>query len=343
MKFDVVTGNPPYQEEIEGTSATQIYPYFMDMAYSLSDLVCLVTPAKFLMNAGKTSKDWNEKMLKDEHLRIVEYNKKSSVFFPNTAINGGVAITLRNKNIKVSPIRFFYPYEEMPRIIEKVKNKDFESIQKIFFPQTKWDLEKLYSRFPNAKEFIGSKGNEKRLTSSIFTDMNEFPLFHESSNEIENPILIYAKGGSKKFIDEYFLDSNNNIRGYKAIISAADGASGNIGDDSVRITGKPFLGIKNSGYNQTFISFGNFKDQSEAEALVKYLKTKFVRLLVGTLKATNGTKFDVWQNVPLLNFKEEKNIDWSKSIPEIDKQLYKKYGFNQSEIDFIENHIQAME
>ncbi|MCD9290101.1 Eco57I restriction-modification methylase domain-containing protein, partial [Limosilactobacillus reuteri] len=52
FKFDVVIGNPPYQEEVEGTSDKQIFPYFMDQAYKIGEKVELITPAKFLSNAG---------------------------------------------------------------------------------------------------------------------------------------------------------------------------------------------------------------------------------------------------------------------------------------------------
>lgn len=37
------------------------------------------------------------------------------------------------------------------------------------------------------------------------------------------------------------------------------------------------------------------------------------------------------------------DIDWSKSISEIDKQLYKKYNLSQEEIDFIETKVKPME
>src|SRR5699024_4338149 len=71
MKFDVVIGNPPYQEDIKGTSARQIYPHFMDNSYEIGNRVLLITPARFLFNAGKTSKKWNEKMLSDYHLKVL--------------------------------------------------------------------------------------------------------------------------------------------------------------------------------------------------------------------------------------------------------------------------------
>ena len=48
-------------------------------------------------------------------------------------------------------------------------------------------------------------------------------------------------------------------------------------------------------------------------------------------------------NVPLQDFSDNSDIDWSKSIPEIDKQLYAKYDLNEDEITFIESMIKSME
>lgn len=69
MKFDVVIGNPPYQNEGIGEVARDepVYNKFMEYAYNLADKVCFITPARFLFNAGQTPKKWNEKMLYDTH------------------------------------------------------------------------------------------------------------------------------------------------------------------------------------------------------------------------------------------------------------------------------------
>jgi len=51
---------------------------------------------------------------------------------------------------------------------------------------------------------------------------------------------------------------------------------------------------------------------------------------------------EVWKNVPLQDFTSNSDIDWSKSIAEIDQQLYKKYGLNEEEINFIETKVKEM-
>ncbi|MGL4607422.1 MAG: hypothetical protein ACRCU3_08170 [Eubacteriaceae bacterium] len=88
---------------------------------------------------------------------------------------------------------------------------------------------------------------------------------------------------------------------------------------------------------------GNYISEQEAESTLKYLKTQFVRFTVMiTLSAVNLSKL-VFMNVPLQDFTANSDIDWSKSVAEIDKQLYSKYGLTDDEIAFIEEKIKPME
>lgn len=104
------------------------------------------------------------------------------------------------------------------------------------------------------------------------------------------------------------------------------------------------IGVPRTGHTQTFISFGNFNSELEAINLSKYIRSKFLRTLLGVERAThdNATK-DIWKYIPLQDFTSNSDIDWSKSIPEIDQQLYAKYDLSEEEIRFIEENVQPME
>lgn len=122
FKFDVIIGNPPYQEKAPGTSTSDkpIYHYFMDSAYELADKVELVTPARFLFDAGATPSEWNKKMLNDVHLKVLCYEPLSADVFSGTDIKGGVAITYHdNKNV-YGEIGIFSAFEELNSIGGKV-------------------------------------------------------------------------------------------------------------------------------------------------------------------------------------------------------------------------------
>ena len=104
----------------------------------------------------------------------------------------------------------------------------------------------------------------------------------------------------------------------------------------------PMIGTPMIGTTDTFLSIGEFDNAVEAENCLKYVKSKFARTMLGTLKATQHNPKETWANVPMQNFTDQSDIDWNVSIPEIDKQLYDKYGLTSEERMFIEKMIRDM-
>ena len=342
MKFDFIIGNPPYQEEIEGSSDRPIYNTFMDAAYGISDKVELITPARFLFNAGKTPKAWNQKMMEDEHLKVLLYERDSSKIFPNTNINGGIAITYRDAQENFGAIEIFSAYDELRNIQEKIQSflKD-GAITEIIISQNRFNLEALYEDYPECAGIISSEGRERRIVSSAFEKLPVFKNEKESEHDIKILGIINTKR-QYRWISSKYVEENGNLRKWKVFVPSANGASGTIGEQAARIISKPVLGQPNEGITQTFISVGAFESEYEAQAALKYVKSKFARILLGILKITQHNPGPKWNFVPLQDFTPDSDIDWSKSIQEIDQQLYKKYGLNEREIQFIESHVKEM-
>jgi type II restriction enzyme len=103
------------------------------------------------------------------------------------------------------------------------------------------------------------------------------------------------------------------------------------------LIGKPFTGC-----TESFLQIGSFGKELEAQSCMKYIKTKFCRIMLSTLKVTQHNPKNTWKNVPLQDFTNKSDINWSKSIADIDKQLYLKYVLDKKEIDFIETHVRPM-
>jgi hypothetical protein len=130
---------------------------------------------------------------------------------------------------------------------------------------------------------------------------------------------------------------------YRVVLPKANG-SGAIGEVlSTPLIGEPLIGEPLIGFTQTFISIGSFNKREEAENCLRYIKSKFARTMLGILKITQDNPKDKWQKVPLQDFTVNSDIDWTKSVPEIDLQLYKKYGLSNEEISFIEEKVQPMD
>ena len=90
------------------------------------------------------------------------------------------------------------------------------------------------------------------------------------------------------------------------------------------------------------MSIGLLNTEEEAEGLLKYIKTKFARALLGVLKITQHNSNECWRYVPAQDFSEKSDIDWTKSVHEIDLQLYRKYGLSVEEINYIEENVKEM-
>lgn len=338
MKFNAVVGNPPYQITKEGTSDNPVYHLFMDVAFKLSNKVSLITPARFLFNAGKTPKEWNSRILNDKHFRVIWYKSRSADIFPNVDIKGGVTVTLRDQEQIFGKIGTYTSFPELNSILQKVVDyNDFTSISEIIHPQNKFSLANLYLDFPHYKDIVGSDGKEKRLTTSIFEQLDVFS--EESLNDNSISILGLIKNiRMYRYISSKYIESHENLRKYKVLVPKSNG-SGTLGE----VLSTPLIGEPLTGYTQSFISIGSFETRKESESAIKYVRSKFSRVMLGVLKVTQDNSREVWKYVPLQNFTENSDIDWSKPIKDIDKQLYAKYGLNENEIAFIESTIKPME
>ena len=343
MKFDVVIGNPPYQEETEGTSDKPIYNYMMDAAEEIADKVCLITPARFLFNAGKTPKAWNRKKLNDPHFKVNYYEQDSSRVFPNTDIKGGVVITYSDNKEEFGPIGTFTPFLELNTIMDKVSLiSGDDSFSELIYALESYKFSQcIHVEHPYIENRL-SKGHKFDVTTNIFEKLPE--LFHSQLNPNENEsdyIKIIGRENNvrcEKWIKREYINSPDNFVNYKVILPKANG-SGVLGEPlSTPLIGKPYY-----GHTQTFISVGSFNSYDEADACIKYIKSKFARTMLGILKVTQDNKKEAWRKVPLQDFTSNSDIDWSQSIENIDQQLYKKYNLSQDEIDFIESKVRAMD
>ena len=346
MKFDYVIGNPPYQKNTGETANRQepIYHFFMDSAYEIGEKVELITPARFLFNAGQTPVEWNKKMLNDENLKVLSYTANSKEVFPENDIKGGVAITYRDSTRNFGAIRTFIAYTELRTIRDKVRDIETEFISDYVIGQSNFNLDNLYKDYPNFKDRIHSGGRSKQIRSNAFEKFPEIFKDEESSKEMLKFYGIEKHNRTYKYIESKYIEPLANQDFYKVLIPQANG-SGAIGEVlSTPVMGTPVMGTPVMGYTQSFIGLGVFKEEKECLNCLKYVKTKFARAMLGTLKITqNNAAPVIWSNVPMQDFTENSDIDWSVSISEIDKQLYKKYGLDEKEIAFIEEKVKEME
>ena len=344
MKFDVVIGNPPYQEEAQGTSTKDmpIYHKFIDSAIEVGEKACLITPARFLFNAGGTPKKWNREILKNPHVKVPYYEQSSAKVFPNTDIKGGIAITIFDKHKDYGAIETFTSFEELNSIMKKVNVASELSLAEIVTNRGAYRYSDLiYKDYPDAMKRV----SDRRLASNAFIKLREL-FYNHIPNDGNEYIKILGRFDNErvyKWFRKDYINNPINLEKYKIIIPKANG-SGAIGEVlSTPLIGEPLIGEPLIGYTETFIAIGAFITEFEANACLKYIKGKFSRAMLGILKITQDNTKETWRKVPIQDFTPSSDIDWSQSIENIDQQLYKKYNLSQEEIDFIESKVRAMD
>lgn len=341
MKFNAVVGNPPYQENIANRSEQPpVYHLFYDASFKLSERVTLISPARFLFDAGKTPSEWNKKILNDNHFKVCKYYENSHEVFPTVDIKGGVAITYRDINKNFGPIKMFVVNDYTRGILDKVLNKMNKSLANIVYSNTSYKYSDFFFKENNGYEKRVSGGSAKYLSSSVFEKFPEV-FYLNMPEDGEKYAAIIGRQNSQRikyYFKEKYLNPPTNYLKYKVFLPSSNG-TGQMGE----AISSPIIAHPGFGATETFISLGSFNTEEEAGNLIKYIKTKFCRILLGTKKVTQGNKNSkVWENIPMLDFSANSEIKWNNSIDEINNQLMNKYCLTKEEKEYINKTAQEM-
>lgn len=329
MKFDVVIGNPPYQKTngnvTEGSVASgeSIYQLFFENATRISDIVCMITPAKWF--AGNKKLDNMRKiLLTGNHITkigILDANKifhiimdKVSYFCWNKEYCGQAEI-VDETNMQNNDTRFITNDKIDCFIVSKL---DASIVQKVINGKS---IEQ-YINSQNAFGLISKTRGFKEKTAD--SDL----IMHYTGYECQGDNICYIpKDWVSKHVE--YIDK------YKVLYPHGCGSKSNV------LTRVIFAG-KNEVCTQSYIVVGPVSTEESARRIEKYLKTKFVRAIVRIRMVDQHMDADRFRFVPVTPL-SDCSIDWSQSIADIDKQLYKKYNLTDEEIDYIEKTINPMQ
>lgn len=355
MKFDIVIGNPPYQENDNGkrddgaanASASPIYNHFFYLAREVAlKKVNLIFPARWLNGAGKGLSDFRRDMLQDQHIRSMSVFKNASMLFPNTDIKGGVLYLTYDKEY-IGPADISVIDHDEQRY--KFKSYLNSAGSGVFIPYG--ELVSIFEKVSKVadlkEENIGKITSVRKpygLATNFFNDPQKFNLpeiYEEKQNKDDIEILgLIEKKRTYRYVpvDYPIPDGRKTIYKWKVFASKAMG-SGEFGEKVPSLS----IGAPGQIATETFIQIGAFNDEFEVKALRKYYYSKFFRAMLGISKTTHDAPARVYSLIPLQDFTKNSDIDWSLSISKIDQQLYEKYGLGQEEVNFIESKVRSME
>lgn len=331
MKFDVIIGNPPYQMSDGGNSASAapIYQHFVEKSMKLKPrYLSLIIPARWY-SGGKGLDSFREKMISDKHIRILHDFLNASDCFPGVEIKGGICYFLWNRD-----------NEGTCEITTHVSN-DNVSTQNRYM---KFGDNDIFIRRNEAIEILAKIQSKKEKPFSDFVSSRKpFGLptnFEGHLGREKDDITLYQHGGTAYIRPSEILKNKQWVEKSKLYISKAYGASD---DWPHQIINKPIFGSKNSCCTETYLVIGPFETEEITNNVMKYIKTQFFRFLVSLIKISQDATQRVYQFVPAQNFSSNSEIDWSKTVGEINQKLFEKYGLVEPETKFIESMIRPME
>ena len=344
MKFDFVIGNPPYQEMSKNNKMTRsIYPDFVRSSQAIGQIVSLVMPARWMSGENgpyRETQHFIDEMLKGDHLQSFHLYPNSSDLFPNVDIKGGVCFFVWNRAYSCDRVN--YAITENGAYKKVLTSFRIAENVIIRFPELISILEKTKAISTIYLNTWVSSWNPFGFISDLFTKNKEGVSRISEEKQQDDDYLVHGLLKNKRvirYIPNSALKKNIHIaHSYKVFLPRANG-SGVFGE----VFSTPMIGTPMMICTDTLLQIGVFDNCTEAENLLKYVKTKYFRTLVGIKKTAVFNYKECFTFVPLQDFTAASDIDWSRSVAEIDRQLYAKYGLSAEEVAFIEEKIKPME
>lgn len=321
MKFDVVIGNPPYQEStgsgLNESGGKALFDSFIINGTNITDrILCMITPTKWMTGNMKTFASVRQALLADKHLcEMVDYMNAKDIF-SDRSIAGGVSYFLYDKkyqgdtkfttvnNEQYTAMRKLCADDIVPRhyvgdtVIDKIRKKSTNYLSDHIYKNL-WDLDTDYVGNP-----IRTTDDEVEVITPRGVSYAEF--------EYKPKYCDTYKVMFTRVVPDHAVEPD---RGFKYSILSS-------------------LQILKPGQicNASYMAVCNILKEEYANNVKEYLETKFVRFLILQTLFGIGLTPDRFKYVPLMDFSRA----WT------DEELYKYFGLNSKEIEFIENIIKPI-
>lgn len=340
MKFDAIIGNPPYQSAggSGGTNDSSIYQDFVQLALDANPRYVSMIIKSQWFSGGRENLigEFRKRMLSNRSLKVLHDFANSRDIFPDVEIKGGICYFL----------------------IDSTYNGDCDTdlyLNGEHYPMSR-DLRKydVYIRHPLSLSIVEKvKGKAEALVSDLVSSDTPFGIPTNPQSSRKTPFHVAESKTPECQTVLFYNDRNVRKRGYVALKdikkNAADvgrpkavfpktGWSGN----DPHVLGEPLIAPPNSVCSQTYL-YAAFDTQEEVENFIKYYKTRFFRFLVSVLKITQDAMKRVYRYVPVQDFTNRSNVDWSADVDSLDNQLFTYYGLDSEEVLFIRRTIEAMD
>ena len=336
FKFDAVVGNPPYHYET-GRRKIPIYQHFLMSANKIAKVGMFITPDGFIKGGQQLEplRDW---MVTTRHLVKAEFHKDS--LFNGVAVDA--AITFFDYAKSIPNPRKIVINEKGQVAYDGVLDYKYRDVE---VDERKYQILSIFERIisneqSNMSDIIPGRAPFGLNTKCWRENQDKFMTGPDQTHYVKvlvnegdhdfyyiNPLDIFDYNGSDGKIDHVKL---GNAEKWKMVFPKAGLVKNKALSTQILKPGEIFT-------DKYLCIFAN--NENEALNEQKYFISRFYRAGLDS-KMTSWILYRNWHaNIPIQDFTDSSDIDWSKSISEIDQQLYRKYGLTDEEIGLIEDYI----
>ena len=355
MKFDVIIGNPPYQENFGNKGGNKsiskaVYHHFISEAIKMNPQnVIMITPSRWMTKSTKgITSEWVDKMIKSGIKFICDYEDSTKIF-QGVDIKGGVSYFLWEINYKGHTKYIYIPTNDKNEYIRNGLLDEHNIGFVVRDPRSYTIIDKIakvegeYFNTVNFSELVSPLA---LFSTNEYFRSNWKGFKTDKSDEYKYKYYLNRQNHKREYgwVSEKQIPKNKESIGINKVYIPAAGGTGS---DS-KVLGKPFIGEPGSLCSETYLVIGyNHEEHNltvqQCEAIIKYIHTRLFRYLVSIKKKTQNGARGVYQLVPMQDFTSQSDIKWSESVRNIEKQLYTKYQMSDEDINFIESQISEMD
>ena len=320
MQFDVIIGNPPYQlsDGGGGSSASPIYQKFVQQAQALNPrLLSMVIPARWY-SGGKGLDAFRANMLNDNRLRYLADFQDSRDSFSGVDVAGGICFFLWDS---------LYSGECLVETFANGSRKT--SMRKL----NEFDT---FVRDSLAVELVRRVAAMNLPSfSDTVNSRNFFGIPSAQKPEKAGALKLFSSLGDGR-VPKIAVKKNLEIaEKWKVILSktSSEHAGQTAKDGTKRVLSRIEISEPGSVCSESYLVLGPFRDESECENALSYIKTRFFRFMLSLRLLTQNISSDSFKFVPMVSFDK----------PWKDSDVYEFFNLSDEEVQLIEKSIRPME
>lgn len=334
MKFDAIIGNPPYQVNIgeqKDNYGIPLYNQFVETARDISpDFITMIMPSRWF-TGGRGLDAFRRNMLADRRMRSIFDFVDSKECFPTVDISGGVDYFLWDA-----------AHDAQCRFTNTLHGiSDTRERQLDQFP--------VFVRNNGALTFINKvmDRTQDTLSSQVSgqTPFGFVSTYRGKAEAVNGDDVALKSSGATTYVTRSDVKKNAQwIDSYKVIFSKATCEHAGTPDRNgqYRVLSSPSILEPGTVCTQSYLVGGAYATKEEAQHLLAYLSTRFVRYLMLQTITSQDLSPDKFMFVPVQDFTSQSDIRWSDSTDDIDSQLYDKYGISEKERLTVLNTIKSL-